>query len=112
MPCESDLFAGDTTLLATGKDIDALLRKVNIEFQIIVEYFRANKMLLHPSKTKFMIFNAPRVAPLVAIQINNNNAGMPTSELLISNIEQVSKHSDVKTIKFLGINLDNDLSFE
>ena len=111
LPCASSLlsllFADDTTLSESGGNLQELTLKVNIEFQKIVEYFRSNKMLLHPAKTKFMIFNPPRNHS-VSIQINNNNLGEPTNPDLCSNIECVS----TGTIKFLGINIDPDLSFK
>lgn len=116
LPCASELFsllfADDTTLLCSGKDLPALIKKVNHEFRKIVEYFRSNKMLLHPSKTKFMLFNTPRGHTDINIYLNNNNIGQPEMANLISNVEQVTGKSNPPTIKFLGLNIDENLSFK
>jgi hypothetical protein len=100
------LFADDTTLSKSDKDIRALTLFVNTEFQKIVEYFRANKMLLHPAKTKFMIFNPPREHD-AKIFINNNNFGQPSLQNLCSEIECVKD-----SIKFLGVHFDPELSYK
>ena len=44
------LFADDTTLFASNKNLDDLIKFANIEFKKICEYFRANRMALHPKK--------------------------------------------------------------
>jgi hypothetical protein len=112
LPCASSLFsllfADDTTLSASGKNIVELARTVNTEFQKIVEYFRANKMALHPGKTKFMIFNPPSNGQNVKIFINNNSSGKEESADLCSEIEQITNG----TIKFLGVYFDPSLSFK
>jgi hypothetical protein len=105
------LFADDTTLLMSGKDLVTLAISVNIEFQKIVEYFRSNKMLLHAKKTKFMIFNHTG-AENVKIYINNNNNAMSQNIELVSELEQISSKSETPTIKFLGINFDENLNFK
>jgi hypothetical protein len=111
LPCAStlfpQLFADDTTLLESGKNVNMLVKNVNREFHKIVEYFRSNKMLLHPGKTKFMIFNSPRDLD-VKIFIDNNNIGQPFNPILRTEIEGVSNDS----IKFLGVNFDPNLSFK
>ena len=103
----SQLFADDTSLSDSDKDLIQLTSRVNTEFQKIVEYFRSNKMLLHPNKTKFMIFNPPRDCN-VKIYIDNNNCGQPFNPTLRSEIECVSN----ETYKFLGDNFDPTLSFK
>lgn len=111
LPCASSLFsllfADDTTLSKSGKDINALTVEVNCEFQKIVEYFRSNKMALHPNKTKFMIFNPPREHN-VTLSINNNNSGSLFNPYLCTDLECVASG----TIKFLGVNFDPSLNFK
>ena len=111
LPCASSLFsllfADDTTLSASGSDPQELASLINTEFQKIVEYFRANKMALHPNKTKFMVFN-PKEGNNVIIYINNNNTGKTQSIDLMYEIEQVTDG----TIKFLGVNFDSSLTFK
>ena len=51
------LFADDTTLLASGPDINALFDFVNVELAKITYFFRQNKLALHPNKTNYIILN-------------------------------------------------------
>ena len=50
------LFADDTSLTATGKDLDQLLQKINQELPAIYEWLCSNKLTLNLSKTKYLIF--------------------------------------------------------
>ena len=50
------LFADDTTLLFTHDDIKQLTAIVNNEFRKVCEFFRTNRLVLHPDKTKFILF--------------------------------------------------------
>jgi hypothetical protein len=51
------LFADDTTLLAKNANLNKLFSDVNEEFRIVVYYFRAHRLVLHPYKTTFMLFS-------------------------------------------------------
>ena len=53
------LFADDTTAVESGPNLPQLFEKVNLEFQKLGEWFRANKLSLHPGKTKYSIFCNP-----------------------------------------------------
>ncbi len=50
------LFADDTTGLAKGKVLSELTEYVNTEVQKIALWYRANKMAVNTSKTKFIVF--------------------------------------------------------
>ena len=50
------LFADDTTLQLTHDNLKILTVTVNEELGKVCEYFRINKNVLHPEKTKFMLF--------------------------------------------------------
>jgi hypothetical protein len=65
-------------------------------------------MALHPNKPKFMIFNPLNGEQNDKIFINNNNSGEAESVDLCSEIERVKDG----TIKFLGVNFDQSLSFQ
>jgi hypothetical protein len=52
----SVLFADDTTCLSKGKNLNELIIYVNNELQKIANWFRANKMAVNTSKTKFIVF--------------------------------------------------------
>ena len=50
------LFADDTTLQLNHDNLKILTVTVNEELGKVCEYFRINKNVLHPEKTKFMLF--------------------------------------------------------
>jgi hypothetical protein len=50
------LFANDSTSLAKGKVMNELVEYVNTELQKIALWYRANKMAVNTSKTKYIIF--------------------------------------------------------
>ena len=58
------LFADDTTLLLTHSNIDELMVMANTEFQKICEFFRVNRLVLHPDKTKFILFTRSKIKQL------------------------------------------------
>ena len=51
------LFADDIALYAEADNIDSLINLVNTEFHKFCNYFRMNKISLHPAKTKYLIFS-------------------------------------------------------
>ena len=110
------LFADDTTAVESGPDLPALFEKVNLEFQKLGEWFRANKLSLHPGKTKFSIFCNPEKKINVEhlnIYFNNNDvdSSEPNPEL-IKPLECVNHRSETPAIKFLGLYLDQFLNFK
>ena len=70
------IFAYDTNLFYSGKDIHSLFSSVNNELSTISHWFNRNKLSLNADKTKFTLFhmvrqkeNIPLVLP--TIKINN-----------------------------------------
>jgi hypothetical protein len=108
------LFADDTTLSASGDDLNQLTEYVNTEFQKVCEFFRSNKLSLHPEKTKFMIFtsNANVKKQNISIFCNNNNANTIQNPSLIFPLQQIGRNDDNSTIRFLGVLFDRDLTFK
>ena len=51
------LFADDTSGLIIGKNLQELVQKMNIEINKLGNWFRANKMAVNISKTKYLIFH-------------------------------------------------------
>jgi hypothetical protein len=111
----SVLFANDTACLAKGHNLKDLSNYVNGELRKIANWFRANKMALNVSKTKFIIFrtvNKP-VNPLDCVIIyNSNEIGVPDPDpALISPIERIHNEGRETSFKLLGVLLDEFLSF-
>ena len=50
------LFADNTSLTATGKDLDVLLQRINSELPAIHEWLCSNRLTLNLSKTKYLVF--------------------------------------------------------
>ena len=65
------LFADDTACLKSGHNINTLISEVNIEVIKLANWFRANKMAVNVSKTKYIIFK-PRG---VKINLTANGGG-------------------------------------
>ena len=108
------LFADDTTLLASNKSLPALVDFVNLELQKVVEYFRANKLLLHPAKTQFILFHPsfkPYSASNISLFLDNNNANVVKNPDLCIKLNHIDHLSQTPAIKFLGVHFDPQLSF-
>ena len=67
------LFADDTTLLFSHENLQILTETVNTEFRKICEFFRLNRLVLHPDKTKFILFTREKIQDDVVLYCNNNN---------------------------------------
>ena len=91
------LFADDTSLTASAKNIDELLFEINKELPNIYDWLCANKLTLNLRKTKYLIFQ-PRQKKV------DYNLLFPLS-IAGQCLEQVSK------IKYLGIYIDSHLSW-
>lgn len=102
IPIESKIlsFADDTTAFVTEKTIESLYDKANNELQHIQDWLCANKLSLNVSKTKYIIFGARK----------NDNDNL---YLKIQNkkLERISDKNPNKAIKFLGIYIDETLSW-
>jgi hypothetical protein len=111
----SVLFADDTTSLAKGQILEDVIRYVNCELQKMANWFRANKMSVNASKTKYIIFrthNKP-VDPLICnIIYNSTELGLPDDPALISPIDRISFTSAECSFKLLGVLFDEHLSFK
>jgi hypothetical protein len=51
------MFADDTACADADTDLDFLITGANTELNKIAHWFRANKMVVNISKTKFIIFH-------------------------------------------------------
>ena len=75
------LFADDTNIFFRHKDISTLINTVNNELCLVYSWFNANKLTLHPDKTKFILFHPTRKkVKLDDIHININGAPLSRVE--------------------------------
>jgi hypothetical protein len=111
----SVLFADDTTCLSKGKNLKDLIIYVSEELQKIAVWFRANKMAVNTSKTKFIVFRTRGkfINPAdCVLTFNNNEPGKPVDPSLIFPIDRIHNDGVEKSFKLLGVLFDEYLSFE
>ena len=108
------IFADDTTLLASGENINDLIDFVNSELHKLVTWFRANRMCLHPEKKKFIVFHSKDNIPWndIGIFLNPNEIDGIQHPVNIYPVHYVNKNSPIPAIKFLGVYLDQNLNFK
>lgn len=92
--CKINLFADDALLTYSSKDYNSAVLKVNSDLKLIHTWLNANKLKLNINKTKFMTLSYKPVITRNVIAINDDA------------IEQVT------TFKYLGVVIDNKLTFK
>ena len=90
------LYADDTSLTASGNDLDSLLREINNNLPAVYEWLCSNKLTLNLTKTKFLIF-MPR-------QKESYNLYPP---LTVANIYLENSFC----VKYLGVYIDCHLTW-
>ena len=90
------LFADDTTIVFTSKDLNYLLKTVNDELLKLAEWFSLNKLSLNVAKSNYMIFH------------NNSSAGGITTKLVLEDTLLERVHAT----KFLGVIIDDKLTWK
>ena len=93
------MYADDTNLFLTHKDISYLFETANLQLERINQWFISNKLSLNVSKTKYSFFHKPSKRddiPLLLSKLNINNSEIEQSECL----------------KFLGVLLDENLCWK
>jgi Reverse transcriptase (RNA-dependent DNA polymerase) len=111
------LFADDTTLIASNQNFDELVKFVQSEFKKVTDYFRYNKLSLHPQKTNFMIFspNQNVMNKKIELFVDNNNVSSENPNYCSVRkhaICQITTSCEVPAVKFLGVYIDPQLNFK
>ena len=88
------LFADDTSIFCSNKDLRVLLETVNMELHGLTNWIHANKLSLNLLKTKYMLFS-------------NRDTLMP-GPVIFDNV-QIER---VISTKFLGIHIDDKLNWK
>ena len=96
-------FADDTSLFISDSNIDNLFQRANTEINNLFNWFCANRLSLNPSKTKYIIIKSPKQ--------KCNTTGL---NIMINNthLSQVGKHYEEQSTKFLGVHIDESLSWK
>ena len=92
------MFADNTNLFFSHKNIKELFQVVNFELEKICNWFRANKLSLNEGKTKYTFFHK-------AWQKDNIPLKLPP---LYVNQREIKR---VNSIKFLGVLFDENLTW-
>ena len=90
------LFADDTNIFARGADLEELSSRMNAEMIKLYDWLKSNRLSLNISKTHYMVFNPKTRIPCQDIKLFINGR----------------KLEEVKECKFLGVILDNKLSWK
>ena len=93
--CLSILFADDSNVFISGKDVEVMCEKLNNDMENIRQWLCCNKLSLNVSKTHYIVFT-PRNKQVENLNIKIQN----------TNIERVS------VTKFLGVMIDAQLSWK
>ena len=97
----SILFADDTSYLLCHNNLATLIEKNNIELNKADSWFRANKLTLNISKTKFMIFS-----PKGSFHTLDNDVKVGQEV-----VERIGSQCKTKSFKLVGVLLDDKLNW-
>ena len=94
--CQLILYADDTNMFVTGKDIDVMIAHMNDVMKTLVQWLNVNRLVLNVSKTHYVVFSP------------GNKVIIPNTDLRINN-EVIQQRY---TTSFLGVILDDKLSWK
>jgi hypothetical protein len=95
-------FADDTSFYISSNNIHNLYLNANIEINKLYDWFCANKLSLNPKKTKYIHITPPRM------NISTHSHVIKIQEIVL---DKICKGSEEKSTKFLGIKIDENLSW-
>jgi hypothetical protein len=91
------LYADDTTFFAKHENVDLLYDHVQKELCKAELWFNANRLTLHPDKTRYILFSG-------------KNIQSRTLKLTGTNIIRVGDNFDKKSFKLVGVHVDEGLT--
>ena len=92
---EVTLFADDTSIYCIGDNVDKIIDSLNLAMEGVLGWCRRNKLTVHPGKTEAMLLmKRAFMGPLKAIKYGE------------------SYISIVDSVKYLGITIDNKLTWD
>jgi Reverse transcriptase (RNA-dependent DNA polymerase) len=113
------LFADDTAGVTSGPELKPLIAKANLELQKLSTWFRANKMAVNVSKTKYIVFKPKNKKVVIGknegVLFNNNDINGPTDNSKIFELDRIfndNPNPQDRSFKLLGVYLDENLSFD
>ena len=115
------LFADDCTGLVKAPTINELIVKANTQIDLMFQWYNANRLAIHPSKSRCMIFyppsrlpNLPRIegGHYFPLYLNYNTRGEGQFDITKVKLIRLVPNADETTFKLLGVLLDCNLSFK
>jgi hypothetical protein len=110
------MFADDTACADSDTNLDTLFTRANTELKKIATWFRANKMAVNISKTKYILFHSKGKKMELNDKsiVYNDNEPNNNDPLLITPLERYHndhERHEARAYKLLGIHLDENLNF-
>ena len=90
------LFADDTSLIYTDKNVDLAIQNLNIELRKISTWLLANKLCINVLKSKYIIFCASQYSYTQSVPLILNDGTL----------------DQVKDTTFLGVHIDENLTWK
>ena len=87
-------FADDSTITYSSKNLNRTLAIIQQEFQLVLKWLLANKLIINLDKTQLMLFTTRSRPEPLTINVDGHNI------------------TEIKETKFLGIMLDNNLNWK
>ena len=119
------LFADDNTGLIKDEKMDDLIKKSNNQLNDLYIWYNSNKLALHPSKSRAMLFYPPSRPPrpneLTKVDEHyylplyiNYNQGIDNEQKSIENIKMIRliPNNDESSFKLLGVLIDCHLNMK
>jgi hypothetical protein len=100
------LFADDTTILYSNKDIRSKFGLINNELKEVSNWFRANKLSVNATKTNYMVLGTPHMTS------KNKNAIIDDVNVSANIILDETALERVDSTKFLGVLIDECLTWK
>ena len=97
-------FADDTSIYMSHHDLHTLFMNANISINKVFDWFCANRLSLNPTKTKYIVIHAPQKR-----HINFDNLNLSING---TNLSRIGTNFEEHTTKFLGIYMDETLSWK
>jgi hypothetical protein len=110
------MFADDTACTASGSNLDNLIISVNGEIKKLARWFRANKMAVNVSKTKFLLFHTKgkRIDNDIELTYDDNEPNNADPNLIhtIERFHSGHPNPNCRAYKILGVYIDEQLTFD
>ena len=121
------LFADDETGLIAHESLDELITKSNSELDKLFGWYNANKLAIHPGKSRLMIFYPPSRPPNLPVinghhyfplylnyneRLPNNESNPDTFDISKVKLIRLIPNADESSFKLLGVLLDCNLNLK